>query len=211
MIELHDLIFIILFTLPFFTDVYGQKGSRDLNAEYCTTNWARDPVRCADYVPKDYNEKKSEYQAQELDKVKREISQSKTGQTSQRNCPLGSHLGKDSFGNQVCVDSHNPSVVNWIFLFYIQIGFVAFGSFCFIMIMSGCIKYRDQFQYIRSGLKAKMVFNSMVFLSLFAFGLWVQQSSPLGEYSSMAGLFFTLIGLSILLSTRFVKPIQRQV
>ena len=91
------------------------------------------------------------------------------------------------------------------FLSNIQIGFVAFGIFIFIMIISGCIRYRDQFQYIRRRVRAKMVFKTIVFLGLFAFGLY----EPL--FSSVVGLLFTLIGLSILLSTRFVKPIQRQV
>lgn len=98
--------------MPIFLDVYGQQGSRDLTAEYCVNNWARDPVRCADYVPKDYDEKKSEYQAQELEKVKQETS-SKLAQKSQRICPLGSHLGKDSFGNQVCLDSKTNQFVSY--------------------------------------------------------------------------------------------------
>jgi hypothetical protein len=198
-----------LLIIPFFVDIHGQQGSRDLMAEYCTTNWARDPVTCADYIPEDYEEKKAEYQAQEAEKVRQEALQSKLEQESARICPIGSHISTDQFGNQVCVDGHNPPDVNWTFLSYIQFGFVAFGSFCFIMIISGCIKYRDQFQYIRRGLKAKMVFKTIVFLGLFAFGL--DQASLSDAFSSVVGLIVTFIGLYVLLSTRFVKPIQRQV
>lgn len=96
-----------------FLDAHGQEGSRDLTAEYCINNWARDPVRCADYVPEDYEEKKSEYQAQELEKIKQETAQSKSAPESQRVCPLGSHLGKDSFGNQVCLDSKTNEFVSY--------------------------------------------------------------------------------------------------
>lgn len=107
------IIFVTLFTLPFFTDVYGQQGSRDLIAEYCTTNWARDLVKCADYVPKDYKERETEYQTQELERIKQEAYQSKLAQESQRVCPLGSHLGADSLGNQVCLDSKTNQFVSY--------------------------------------------------------------------------------------------------
>ncbi|MFY9301192.1 MAG: HNH endonuclease signature motif containing protein [Candidatus Nitrosotenuis sp.] len=103
----------IFLILPIFLNASGQLGSRDLEAEYCINNWQRDPVRCAEYVPKDYEEKKSEYQAQELGKVKQETAQSKLTQESQRLCPLGSHLGKDSFGNQVCLDSKTNEFVSY--------------------------------------------------------------------------------------------------
>jgi len=82
-------------------------------AEYCVNNWARDPVRCADYVPKDYEERKSEYQTQELERVKQETTQAKSSQESQRVCPLGSYLGKDSFGNQACLDSNTNEFVSY--------------------------------------------------------------------------------------------------
>jgi preprotein translocase subunit SecG len=95
-----------------FLNAYGQLGSRDLEAEYCVNNWQRDPVRCADYVPQDYEEKKSKYQAQELEKVKQE-TKSKSTQESQRLCPLGSHIGKDSFGNQACLDSKTGQFVSY--------------------------------------------------------------------------------------------------
>lgn len=94
-----------------FINAHGQIGSRDLNAEYCATNWARDPVKCAAYVPDDYEQRKSEYQAQEAEKVKQEIAKSKEAQNSQRFCPSGSHIGKDSFGNDACVDSKTNQII----------------------------------------------------------------------------------------------------
>lgn len=109
----QSLIFLVLFISPILLDAYGQQGSRDLEAEYCINNWARDPVRCAEYVPKDYEEKKAEYKAQELQKIKQETSQSKSAQESQRVCPFGSHIGKDNFGNQVCLDSKTNEFVSY--------------------------------------------------------------------------------------------------
>lgn len=103
----------IFLILPIFLNASAQQGGRDLEAEYCINNWQRDPVRCTEYVPKDYEEKKSEYQAQELERVKQETAQSKSTQESQRLCPIGSHIGKDNFGNQVCLDSKTGQFVSF--------------------------------------------------------------------------------------------------
>ena len=105
------IICLLLFSFPIFIDVYGQQGSRDLMAEYCQNNWIKDPVRCADYVPPDYEANNAKYQAQEAEKEKQGITQSNSAKESQRICPLGSHLDVDSFGNQVCVDSKTNEVV----------------------------------------------------------------------------------------------------
>jgi hypothetical protein len=99
-----------LFSFPIFIDVYGQQGSRDLMAEYCQNNWINDPVKCVDYVPSDYEANKAKYQAQEAEKAKQETP-SNLAKESQRVCPLGSHLGTDNFGNQVCLDSKTNQVV----------------------------------------------------------------------------------------------------
>lgn len=107
------LIIIILFLTPISAIVNGQEGNRDLTAEYCMNNWERDPVRCADYVPEDYEEKKTEYQAQELERIKQETAESKLAQESQRVCPLGSRLDTDIFGNQICVDSRTDEFVSY--------------------------------------------------------------------------------------------------
>lgn len=102
---------LLLFSFPIFIDVYGQQGSRDLMAEYCQNNWIKDPVKCADYVPLDYETNKAKYQVQEAEKAKQE-TQSNLAKESQRICPLGSHLGTDNFGNQVCLDSKTNQVVS---------------------------------------------------------------------------------------------------
>ena len=104
--------FIVFLSLVVFLDAHGQQGSRDLMAEYCTNNWIKDPVRCADYMPPDYEVNKDKYQAQEAEKAKQEITQSNLAKESQRTCPLGSHLGVDNFGNQVCLDSKTNQVVS---------------------------------------------------------------------------------------------------
>jgi len=104
--------FIVFLSLVVFLNANGQQGSRDLMAEYCTNNWIKDPVRCADYVPPDYEVNKAKYQAQEAEKAKQEITQSNLAKESQRTCPLGSHLGVDNFGNQVCLDSKTNQAVS---------------------------------------------------------------------------------------------------
>ena len=89
--------------LVVFLNANGQQGSRNLMAEYCANNWKVDPVKCADYVPKGYQIQ----QNQGVEQV-----QSNTANTANRICPLGSYLGKDSFGNQACLDSKTNQVVN---------------------------------------------------------------------------------------------------
>jgi len=81
-------------------------------AEYCQNNWIKDLVRCADYVPQDYEANKAKYQTQEDEKAKQEITQSNLAKESSRTCPLGSHIGVDNFGNQVCLDSKTNQVVS---------------------------------------------------------------------------------------------------
>lgn len=108
----HILTFLLLLSFPIFIDVYGQQGSRDLMAEYCQNNWIKDPVKCANYVPSDYEANKAKYQAQEAEKAKQEITQSNSAKESQRICPIGSHLGADNLGNQVCLDSKTNQVVS---------------------------------------------------------------------------------------------------
>ncbi|MGI0022155.1 MAG: HNH endonuclease [Nitrososphaeraceae archaeon] len=102
---------LILFSLYPLIETHGQQGSRDLLAEYCIKNWIRDLDKCVDYIPKDYNERKTEYQAQEAEKIRQETLQSKSDTESPRVCPVGSHLSVDNFGNQVCVDSKTNQVV----------------------------------------------------------------------------------------------------
>ena len=106
------IICLLLFTFPIFVDVYGQQGSRDLMAEYCQNNWIKDPVKCANYLPPDYEANKAKYQAQEAEKAKQEITQSNLATESPRTCPLGSYLGKDTFGNQACLDSKTNQFVS---------------------------------------------------------------------------------------------------
>mgnify|MGYP003346497722 CR=1 FL=1 len=71
--KIYSLVLLSLFLNLIFLNVEGQTVGRDLTAEYCKNNWVRDPVRCVDYLPADYNLKKSEYQSQELQKLKTEI------------------------------------------------------------------------------------------------------------------------------------------
>ena len=106
-------VFLILILLSLYPliETHGQQGSRDLLGEYCTKNWIRDLDKCVDYVPKDYNERKAEYQAQEAEKIRQEALQSKSETESPRVCPVGSHLSVDNFGNQMCVDSKTNQVV----------------------------------------------------------------------------------------------------
>ena len=98
---------LLLLSVPVFIEVYGQQ--RDLLAEYCTKNWIRDLDKCADYIPKDYNERKAEYQTQESKNTIQDSLQPKS--ESPRVCPVGSHLSVDNFGNQICVDSKTNQVV----------------------------------------------------------------------------------------------------
>ena len=84
----------------------AQQGSRDLTAEYCVSNWQRDPVQCVNYVPEDYDQNKALYSAQEAEKARQEVQkiiQSK--QDEQRICSLGSHVTTDNQGNKICIDS----------------------------------------------------------------------------------------------------------
>lgn len=81
-------------------------------AEYCQNNWIKDPVKCANYVPSDYEANKAKYQAQEAEKEKQGITQYNSAKESPRICPLGSHLGVDSLGNQICLDSTTNQVVS---------------------------------------------------------------------------------------------------
>ena len=97
-----SIFFLINFSI--FIDVHGQEGSRDMMKEYCLNNWLNDLVQCADYVPKDYEERKAYYQSQEAEKVKQE-TQELQEQESERVCPVGSHITTDNQGNQICVDS----------------------------------------------------------------------------------------------------------
>ena len=108
----HFFLILLLLSLPVLIETHGQQGSRDLLAEYCTKNWIRDLDKCVDYIPKDYNEKKAEYQAQEAEKVRQETLQSKSETEPPRVCPVGSHLSVDDFGNQICIDSKTNQVVS---------------------------------------------------------------------------------------------------
>lgn len=88
-----------------FLNAHGQQGSRNLLDEYCKANWQKDPTRCANYVPKDYQPQQSQGIQQSI------IQSNPTTNDANRICPLGSYLGKDSFGNQACLDSHTNQVV----------------------------------------------------------------------------------------------------
>ncbi|OLC92667.1 MAG: hypothetical protein AUI92_04695 [Thaumarchaeota archaeon 13_1_40CM_3_38_6] len=88
-----------------FLDAHGQQNSRNLMAEYCASNWKVDPVKCADYVPKGY-------QVQQNQGIGQNPVQHNSANDASRICPLGSYLGKDSFGNQACLDSKTNQFVS---------------------------------------------------------------------------------------------------
>ena len=92
--------------ISFVIPVYGQIGSRNLTSEYCANNWREDPVRCSTYVPKDYQPSSQNQQ------IEQNNIQHNSANDANRICPYGSHLGKDAFGNQACLDSRNNQIVS---------------------------------------------------------------------------------------------------
>jgi hypothetical protein len=100
------IIIAIAFVLLIPLSVFAQTGSRDIMEEYCVTNWNRDPVQCADFVPEDYDENKAYYSAQEAEKARADAEKiNKDVRESERICPDGSHVTADNQGKSICVDS----------------------------------------------------------------------------------------------------------
>jgi len=133
---------------------HSRKNRSKIMDEYCKNNWNRDLDKCADYVPTDYNEKKDQYQAIEAEKIRHEALQSKSEQESQRVCPLGSHLGLDDFGNQVCLDSKTNEVVGNPNTSEADLGEWDFGENG-IVIVDSCSLYLNSNKFSNTGITLK--------------------------------------------------------